>query len=485
MSPPLRILMAASEMSPFAATGGLGDVLGALPPALAELGVEVHVVLPAYKTIAHPAAHGAIATTLQVPFAGGIRDVGLRIVRHRGVAVSFVVADDLFGRDGLYGDRVGEFGDNAARFACYAQAVLALAARLDPPPDVLHGHDWQAALVPALARTGPDPRLAGMPTVFTIHNLGYQGRFGAEAWPLLGLDRRWFGPSHLEFHGDVNFLKAGLVFADRLTTVSPRYAEEIQTPEQGHGLDGVLRERRGVLRGILNGIDTARWDPAHDPFLAAPFSVDDLGGKALCKADLQRTFGLPVAPHVPLIGMVTRLAEQKGIDLVAAALPELLAHDLQLAILGSGDARYEQWLADAARRDPTRLAMKIAFDERLSHKVEAGADVFLMPSRYEPCGLNQMYSLRYGTVPVVRATGGLDDTIVDVDGDPADGNGFKFVEYAPAALLAAVGRALARYGDRAGWQRVMRSGMRRDHSWTRVAGAYLDLYRELVAARPA
>ncbi|MEO6029760.1 MAG: glycogen synthase GlgA [Candidatus Binatia bacterium] len=481
MMPAPRILMAASEMSPFAATGGLGDVLGALPPALAALGAEVHVVLPAYKTIKSPLAHGPIQTTLQVPFAGAVRDIGLRTVRHRDVAVSFVVADDLFGRDALYGDPSGDFGDNPARFACFAQAVIALTARLDPLPDVLHCHDWQTGLIPALARTSPDARLTRIPTVFTIHNLGYQGRFGAAVWPLLGLDRRYFAPSHLEFYGDVNFLKAGLVFADRLTTVSPRYAEEIQTPAQGHGLDGVLRERRSVLRGIVNGIDTERWDPAHDPLIAAPFDADDLQGKAACKADLQRSFGLPVAPHVPLLGMVTRLAEQKGLDILAAALPELLTLDAQLIILGSGDERYERWVQDAGRRDPTRLAVRLAFDERLSHQVEAGADAFLMPSRYEPCGLNQMYSLRYGTVPIVRATGGLDDTIDDVDATPTGGTGFKFAEYTAPALVATVRRALARYADTAGWRRLMREGMRRDHSWSRVAATYLDLYRELGA----
>jgi starch synthase len=474
-----RILMAASEMTPFAATGGLGDVLGALPPALASLGAQVHVVLPAFRTPAIAAADGPIHTTVRVAHGAGIREAGLRTVRHRGVALSFVVADDYFDRESLYGGPQGDYPDNAARFAFFAKAVAAVVPRLEPPPDVVHCHDWQTGLVPPLLRTSGDPTLAGLATVFTIHNLGYQGVFPPDVWPLLGLDPRWFGPSHLEFHGLVSFLKGGLVFADALTTVSPRYAEEIQRPEQGHGLDGVLRERRAALRGIVNGIDPTRWDPAHDPHLAAPFDADDLTGKAACKADLQRAFGLPVAPRVPLIGMVTRLAEQKGLDLVAAALPDLLALDLQLVILGRGDERYERWLADAGRRDPTRLAVRLAFDEGLSHRVEAGADAFLMPSRYEPCGLNQLYSLRYGTVPIVRATGGLDDTIDDVDADPVHGTGFKFAEYTPAALTTAVRRALARYADRAGWQRLMREGMRRDHSWRRAALQYLDVYRAL------
>ncbi len=470
-------------MTPFAATGGLGDVLGSLPPALAALGAYVHVVLPAYRTSAIAAVDAPLHTSLLVPHGEGQREAGLRTFRHRGVAVSFVTADDLFARDGLYGDAHGDFADNAVRFAFFAHAVVALVARLDPPPDVVHCHDWQAGLVPALLRTSVEPHLARLPTAFTIHNLGYQGLFGPEVWPTLGLDRRWFTSTHVEFHGLVSFLKAALVFADRLTTVSPRYAEEIQTPEHGHGLDGVLRERRAALRGIVNGIDVTRWNPAADALLPATYDVDDLAGKAECKAQLQRDFDLPIRAGVPLFGMVTRLAEQKGLDILAAALPDLLAHDLQIVVLGRGDERYERWLADAGRRDPTRLAVRLAFDERLSHRVEAGADAFLMPSRYEPCGLNQLYSLRYGTVPVVRATGGLDDTIDDVDADPDHGVGFKFADYAPEALVAAVRRALARYADQDGWQRIMREGMRRDHSWQRAAAAYLDLYRDMTAGR--
>jgi starch synthase len=439
----------------------------------------VHVVLPRYRTNAIGAADARLQTTLMVPQGDVVREAGLRTLRHRDVAVSFVVADEYFDRDGLYGDSHGDFGDNAARFAFFAHAVVALAARLDPPPDVVHCHDWQTGLVPLLLRTSPEPTLARVPTAFTIHNLGYHGAFGLDMWPALGLDRRWFTSEHLEFYGLVNFLKAGLVFADRLTTVSPRYAAEIQTPEHGNGLDGVLRARASALRGILNGIDVARWDPSRDPFLAATFDADNLAGKAECKARLQRDYDLPIRARVPLFGMVTRLAEQKGIDILSAALPRLLEHDLQIVILGRGDERYERWLADAARRDSARLAVRLAFDEALAHQVEAGADAFLMPSRYEPCGLNQMYSLRYGTVPVVRATGGLDDTIDDVDAIPA-GTGFKFADYSADALLATVERALARYADPTGWQRIMREGMRRDHSWQRAANAYLDLYREMI-----
>jgi starch synthase len=318
--------------------------------------------------------------------------------------------------------------------------------------------------------------------MLTIHNLGYQGIFPSSAFPLLALDGSYFTPRTLEFYGQVNFLKGGLVFADALSTVSPRYAQEILTPEHGHGLDGVLRERAAVLHGIVNGVDYVRWDPAHDPHVAAPFDATDLAGKAVCKADLQRRFGLRVAPHTPLFGMVSRLADQKGLDILSAAIPELLRHDLQLVILGNGDARYEQQLTAVGRQTPERLAIRIAFDTAASHQVEAGADAFLMPSRYEPCGLNQMYSMRYGTVPVVRATGGLADTVGEFDPTTGSGTGFTFVPYTPEALLEAVQHALDTYHRPTDWRRLVRNGMACDFSWGRAAQSYLALYRSLGAA---
>jgi starch synthase len=358
--------------------------------------------------------------------------------------------------------------------------VLALAARLEPPPDVLHCHDWQTALVPVFARAFPDPRLAATRMLLTVHNIGYQGIFPSSVWPLLDLDWSYFTPRTLEFYGQVNFLKGGLVFADALTTVSRRYAEEILSVEHGHGLDGVLRERRDVLQGILNGVDYASWDPASDRYIAAPYSAEDLAGKARCKADLQARFGLRLAPHTPLLGMVSRLADQKGLDILTAALSELLRHELQIAILGDGEARYEDQLTVEARRAPECLGVRIAFDVAASHRVEAGADALLMPSRYEPCGLNQMYGLRYGTVPVVRATGGLDDTVEEFDPTSGRGNGFKFVAYTPDALRDAVRRALEVYHRPPEWRRLMRNGMACDFSWDRPAARYLALYRSLL-----
>jgi starch synthase len=477
-----RILMAASEVAPLAKTGGLGEVLGTLPQALSELGASVHVVLPAYTTIDWSAVQSEGTATLEVPAGSSRREVTLKTVRTGGVRHSCIVADDYYGRDYLYGGRDGDYADNAERFAFFSHVVLALAERLDPTPDILHCHDWQTALVPVLTRAAGDSRFVAMRSVFTIHNLGYQGLFPATDWPLLGLDASYFTPSALEFYGQINFLKGGLLFADALTTVSQRYAEEILGPEQGHGLDGVLRQRRAALHGILNGVDYARWDPAHDPHLIAPYGPGDLTGKAHCKAALQQSFGLPLAPRTPLFGMVTRLADQKGLDILTEAFPDLLRLDLQLVILGSGDAHYERLLAAEARRAPDRVAVRIAFDEAAAHQVEAGADAFLMPSRYEPCGLNQMYSLRYGTVPVVRITGGLDDTVSDYDPATGHGNGFKFTAYTADALLAAVRRALEVYNRRAEWRRLMATGMACDFSWQRSAQQYLALYHRLLAA---
>jgi starch synthase len=393
-----------------------------------------------------------------------------------------VVADEYYDRPGLYGGPEGDYTDNAERFAFFCRAAVAFATRLRPPPDVVHCHDWHTALVPLLARAASDPWLTQVPTVLTIHNLGYQGVFPAGVWPVLGLDARYFTQEHLEFYGSVNFLKGGLVSARALTTVSRRYAEEILTPEHGHGLDGVLRKRRNALVGIVNGVDYARWDPRHDPHLAAPYGPDDLSGKARCKHALQTTVGLPARTETPLIGMISRLAEQKGLDLVTAALPALLGRDLQLVILGRGDRRYEDALGDAARAHPTKLAVRFAFDDALAHQIEGGADAFLMPSHYEPCGLNQMYSLRYGTVPIVRATGGLDDTIVDIDANPGDGTGFKFADYTTESLLGAVERALTVYQHTHVWERTMRRGMAADFSWQRSAAEYLRVYQRLLAA---
>jgi starch synthase len=483
----MRVVMLASEARPYATTGGLGDVLAALPRALVHAGVEVQLCLPAYRSALRAAGRLAPATALHAPVGSRMEPVEIVAVADAPVPTALVRADRFFDRDGLYGPPGGgDYPDNAERFVVFCRAALEWLRRLAPPPDVLHVHDWQAALVPALLRgTAPlYPELARVRTLLTIHNLAYQGRFPASTWPLLNLDLRYFTPPFLEFWGDVSFLKAGIVFADAITTVSPRYAAEIETPAHGAGLDGVLRTRHADLHGILNGIDDVEWNPATDPHLPAHYDVADPAGKARCKAALQRELGLAVDPAPALLGVVSRLVEQKGVDLLVAAGAVLLAGGrVQLAVLGSGNARDEAIVRGLGRDFPGRAAVRIGFDEGLAHRIEAGADVFLMPSRYEPCGLNQLYSLRYGTVPVVHATGGLDDSVEEFDPAHGTGTGFKFTSYTTEAFVAAIERALRARRDRTRWAGLVRNGMRGDFSWGRAAREYVRVYRTLPAPR--
>ncbi|MFO0582162.1 MAG: glycogen synthase GlgA [Anaeromyxobacter sp.] len=473
----MEILFVASEVAPWSKTGGLGDVAGALPEALAARGHTVSIVTPRYGSI-DPAKHGL------EPMHGAVRVRGeaTSLWVKRGRAPVYFVEHELFfgSRRGLYADGQHDYGDNAQRFAYLARAALALPGALGLRPKIVHVNDWQTGLVPFLLghEHGQDPNLAGARTVYTIHNLAYQGVFPKDAVPALGIPWSAFHWEQLEFHDQLSFMKAGLVFADALTTVSPTYAREILGEEAGHGLDALLRARSADLSGILNGISTDEWDPARDRHLAAPFSAEDLSGKAVNKAALQRELGLAARPDVPLLAIVSRLADQKGIDLVMAALPELMAHDAQLAVLGSGRKDWEEALRQAAATHPGQVGVRIGFDEGLAHRIEAGADAFLMPSRFEPCGLNQMYSLRYGTVPIVRAVGGLDDTVEDFDGHAA-GTGFKFKDYAPAAMMTAVRRALETYRDRRAWRGLVVRGMAEDNSWGHSAAGYEALYRKL------
>jgi starch synthase len=481
----MRVVMAASEAVPFAKTGGLGDVVGALPRALKRLGLDVVVVLPAYRSIS-PERFALRRTqwTLQVPVSKETVTAAVLQGELDGgaIPVYFIEADAYFARAGLYGTPDGDYLDNAERFAFFSRAILALAARIGAP-DVLHCHDWQTALAPVFLRADAQryPALDALRTVFTVHNLGYQGLFWHFDWHLLNLDWSYFTPSCLEFYGKINYLKGGIICADAITTVSPTYAQEIQTPEFGHGLDGVLVARRQALTGILNGVDYDEWSPDRDPHIAAHYSAGDLAGKAACKADLQRTVGLPVDAHVPLIGIVSRLADQKGFDLLAEIAPQLLRKRLQMVILGSGDARYQEMFQELAARFKKRLAVQIKFDNALAHKIEAGSDMFLMPSRYEPCGLNQIYSLRYGTIPIVRATGGLQDTIIDYTPARRDSTGFKFDEYRGTALRTCIDRALRAHRDPASWQQLVQHAMHADFSWDRSAEEYARLYKRICA----
>jgi starch synthase len=464
----MRVAFVASEVAPFSKTGGLADVVGALPGALAALGAEVVTVTPLYRCVRRhrpePTPH-----RVRVPLGDGAAEGRA----FRSGNVYFLECDPFFDRDGLYGTPNGDYGDNAARFIFLARGALELLEQLGAP-DVLHAHDWQAGLVPLYLKTLYAADFPRTRSVLTIHNLAYQGLFPPSEYPKTGLDGRHFTWKEVEFYGQVNFLKAGLVHADALTTVSPTYAREIQTPELGCGLDGVLRERSAALHGILNGADYSEWDPSRDPHLPARYSAQDLFGKALCKAALQKRCGLPARPEIPLAGMVTRLSEQKGIDLFLEAAEALAAEDLQIVLLGSGDRSYQEAVLRVSDRHRHRICAQVAFDNALAHLIEAGSDLYLMPSRYEPCGLNQIYSLRYGTVPVVRATGGLADTVID------GVTGFTFGPYTSAAFLQAVRRALRVYEDPPAWRRMMLEGMRQDFSWGASARRTMDLYRSLV-----
>ena len=469
----IKVLMVASEAAPFAKTGGLADIVGSLPAALRNFDCEVAVLIPRYRSVDLNSVR-RIYDSLPIWLGGTVHHASL-YQADAATPFYFLEAPALYDRDGCYGDSSGDYPDNAVRFAVLSRAALAVARRVFRP-QILHCHDWQTGLAPVYLRTvfAYDPTFLGMKTLFTIHNLGYQGLFPPSALPQIGLDRRVFNMDGLEFFGKVNFMKGGLNFSDALSTVSCRYAAEIQTREYGFGLDGVLRARSADLHGILNGVDYSNWNPETDAHLVAHYSAEDLSGKRECKRDLLREFGLPEAPLArPLLGVVSRLTSQKGTELIIKIIPDLVKEDLYLTLLGSGDAEYEEKLLDAAASYPEHVGVRIGYDETLAHKIEAGADMFLMPSQYEPSGLNQLYSLRYGTVPVVRATGGLDDTI-------EEGTGFKFQEYSAPALLEAIRAASAVFRDRKGWEAMMRRGMRTDFSWRASGAEYAALYRRLM-----
>jgi starch synthase len=480
----VRILFVASEGLPFSKTGGLADVVEALPKALVAQGHEVAVVLPRYR---ETKATAVVMPSLTIPMG----ESRLRFpaiadgTSLSGVRYYFVDDPAYFDREGLYGGTAGDYPDNAERYAEFCRAAIEISKHVWPA-DVFHCHDWQTALVPVLLRTsyGDDPLVKDTPVVFSIHNMGYHGQFTKDVLDRVGLAQALFQPSGIEFYGGVNLLKGGLVYADYLTTVSRKYAEEIQTPEYGYGLDGVVRTRADRLVGILNGVDYTAWNPEKDKLIAARYSAKDLSGKQVCKQELLELFGLS-HDHLerPLIGIVSRFADQKGFDLIAEKAHELMREDLVLVVLGTGERKYEELFRALAAAYPGRVGVKIAYDNAMAHKVEAGADIFLMPSRYEPSGLNQMYSLKYGTVPIVRATGGLDDSIEPFDVEHGTGTGFKFKEYTGEALLYAVRQALHHYMDERIWKRIQLNGMGKDFSWKGPASEYAKLYEAAREAR--
>jgi starch synthase len=484
MGPKLRVLFVASEGVPFAKTGGLADVVGTLPAALKEQGVEVKVLMPYYGMV----KQGKVPTALVEENL----EVNLGLINHTFNLMApaagdspfyFVERDEFYERSQLYGTPRGDYFDNLERFAFFSGAVLPFCRALDFTPDIMHCHDWQSALVPVYLkqRWAGEKILAPAKTVFTIHNLAYQGLFPKDKYPLLGLDWSFFSINGLEYYDQISLLKGGIVSADVVTTVSPRYSVEIQTSEYGYGLEGVLRSRAEHLHGIINGVDYQDWSPETDSLIPASFSRDDLTGKAANKAALMEAFDLSQdLSQAPLLAVVSRLADQKGFDLLAEILPQLMKQQLMLVVLGTGDERYQNWLEAEAPKYQGKLGVKITFNNKLAHLIEAGADMFLMPSRYEPCGLNQIYSMKYGTIPVVRATGGLVDTVTPV-GDPArPGTGFVFSDYTPEAFLKAIYRALDAYAHPDQWRRIMLNAMDQDFSWKVSAKAYLELYKSLM-----
>ncbi len=476
----MRIVFVASEGVPFSKTGGLADVVGALPQALAAAGHEVQLILPRYR-MTKPGRPLPQLKSLTVPLASGfkfasIQDAGVMA----GVRTTLVDLPEFFDRDNLYMENGQDYPDNHLRFAAFSMAVLQALKRAAKAPDVLHCHDWQSALVPIYLRSlfAGDPFYANTRIMFTIHNLGYQGLFPPEVMSEINLPVSLFTMDNLEFYGKVNLLKGGILFSDFVTTVSRKYAEEIQTPEYGCGLEGVLKSRAGRLQGIVNGVDYAQWDPSTDKLIPAHYSPEDLKGKQACKQALLEKMGAPqVVLERPVVGIVSRFATQKGFDLIAGVADELMALDLTVVALGTGEPQYEELFRTLAAKYPEKFLVRVAYDNKLAHQIEAGADMFLMPSRYEPCGLNQIYSMKYGTVPVVRATGGLDDTVDEFNGKT--GTGFKFSDYSARALLETLARAVETYRQPKAWRQVMLNGMRKDFSWAASARQYARIYQSL------
>jgi starch synthase len=490
MSRPLRILFVASEMSPLISTGGLAEVTAALPVALRQKGHDVRVALPCYRQL--PEERKGETIGLCVAPMGGHTEYGaLRqsVSPLTEVPLYLVEHEGYFGRPAPYGSAEHEYIDNAERFSFFCLALLDALPHTGWMPDVVHCHDWHAAAFPIFLRTryAGHPQWGNVPCVFTIHNIAFQGRYTKERYAATGLGQELFEEGSLEFHGDMNLMKGALLYADRITTVSQRYAQEIQTPEYGEGLDGILRQRAEDLCGILNGVDYDVWHPERDPYLPKNYDPDHLHGKLVCKQALQELLDLPQS-DAPLFGMVSRLYWQKGVDLLATALDQLEKLPFQLAILGAGDPGIEASLLDLAKRYPSNISLSLKYDASLAHLIQAGSDFFLMPSRYEPCGLGQMYALIYGAVPIVRRTGGLADSIHD-DNEvyQARGlsNGLSFVPKTAGSLVRAMERAVALYGQPARYASLQQRGMRQDFSWAQSSVAYEAMFRQLLAVRQA
>lgn len=478
----MRILLASSEVYPYSKTGGLADMVGSLAKTLAHGGHRVGIVTPLYAGIRERFPQlKRIDLPLEFPLGSQqVRGETWSLEPIEGLSVYFVDQPGFYQRADLYQNEGTDYPDNAERFIFLSKAAAHLALHLPWEPEVMHLHDWQTS--PAALLLQHQRRLAGQGstpgTCLTIHNLAYQGLFPAAKYALMNLPGDYFTPNGVEFYGQMSCLKAGIVYADVITTVSPRYAREITTEESGCGLDGLLRQRNTSLVGILNGVDYEEWNTISDAYVRHPYSAADLSGKAANKLELQKEFGLPVDASIPLFGNIGRLAEQKGVELLLGALEEMLSTGLQFVAVGSGSSAFQRAYQELARRFPTQVSVHIGFDEGRSHRIEAGCDFFLMPSRFEPCGLNQMYGLRYGTIPIVRTTGGLDDTVVDIRDDAAKANGIKFIEYSATALAKGIRKALTLYAEPELLHRYRQHAMTADFSWNRTVGEYLKVYQK-------
>jgi starch synthase len=480
----VKIVFVASEGVPYSKTGGLADVVGALPKALAELGHELEVVLPRYR-MTKPGRVLPQFRSLTIPLSCGFKFASIQSSgNENGVRTYLVDCPEFFDREGLYQEKGEDYPDNGLRFAAFSLAALEFLKRSAKAPDIIHCHDWQTVLTPAYLHNlySGDEFYRNTSVVLTIHNLGYQGLFPSDILPKISLPASLFTIDGFEFYGKVNYLKGGIIYSDYITTVSRKYAQEIQTPEFGHGLDGVLKTRADRLVGILNGVDYDEWNPATDKLIPAHYTPDNLKGKETCKKALLERMGIgsPVLSR-PTLGIVSRFAAQKGFDLIAESAKALAALDLYIVALGTGEKPYEELFRTMASQYPDKFLVRVAYDNALAHQIEAGADMFLMPSHYEPCGLNQIYSMKYGTVPIVRATGGLDDTVEAFNGK--SGTGFKFSEYSSRALMAATREALEVFRHPEQWHRLMQTCMAKDFSWPNSAKQYVEVYQELQRAR--
>jgi len=476
-----KVLFASPEVVPFAKTGGLADVAGTLPVALRTMGCDIRIIMPFYRMVESVAAERTLVVEgLEIPVGNKIYAADIWETRlAQSVPVYLIKCDEFFDRGSLYGTAKGDYRDNAERFIFFSRCALEACMKLGFAPDIVHCHDWQSGLIPAYLKTiySNKPCFSKTGSVFTIHNIAYQGLFDKDAFNLTGLPGRLFSIDGLEYWGKMSILKAALIFSDVINTVSKKYSEEIQTPEFGYGMEGILARRAADLYGILNGVDYEEWNPAADTYIAAHYSSTDLKGKQTCKEDLLKEYNLPASLRKqPLLGVISRLADQKGFDLLAEIIDELMAIDLGFVLLGTGEQKYHDLFTAIGKKYPQRAGIKIAYNNAIAHKIEAGCDLFLMPSRYEPCGLNQIYSLKYGTVPVVRATGGLDDTIVDYNESDGRGNGFKFTEYSAREFLKVMKRALKVYADKTKWARLVKNCMANDFSWEQSAQQYMELY---------